>query len=269
MAAWSTMKGVGATALLTAATRALETERSDGLLSDPLARSLAGDEGFALLDLGAVGPTAANGSPLYVVRHRFLDDLLIDGTTSSDVRQVVLLAAGLDTRVFRLDWPAGTRVFEVDQREVFAHKNAVLDAEQATPRCDRHVVPADLREDWPTVLLASGFEPDRPTAWVAEGLLFYLPEAAVHRLLDDTYRLSAPGSSLATDIMSASPGPPQAFKDLFASLDAPFVSATDDPGGLLLGHGWDAEVIPYHEVARRVGTEFPFHQGGWMVIARR
>ena len=99
MAAWSTMKGVGATALLTAATRALETERTDGLLSDPLARSLAGDEGFALLGLGAVGPTAANGSPLYVVRHRFLDDFLTDLTASSDVRQVVLLAAGLDTRV--------------------------------------------------------------------------------------------------------------------------------------------------------------------------
>jgi methyltransferase (TIGR00027 family) len=136
-------------------------------------------------------------------------------------------------------------------------------------RCERHVVPADLREDWPAILLASGFEPDRTTAWVAEGLMFYLPEAAVHRLLDDTYHLSAPGSYLASDIMSVTPGPPQEFKDLFASLDAPFVFATDDPAGLLHDHGWESEAIPFNEVARRVGTEFPFHQGGRIVIARR
>lgn len=269
MAAWSTMKGVGATALLTAATRALETERTGGLLSDPWARSLAGDEGFALLGLGAVGPKAANGSPLYVVRHRFLDDFLTELTTNSDVRQVVLLAAGLDTRAFRLDWPASTRVFEVDQPEVFDHKNNVLDAQGATPRCERHVVAADLREDWPSTLLSAGFELERPTVWVAEGLVFYLAEAAVHRLLDDTFRLSVPGSYLAADIMSATPGPPQEFKDLFASLDAPFVFATDDPAGLLVGHGWDAEAIPFAEVGRRIGIEFPFQEGGRVVIARR
>ena len=101
--------GVGATSLLTAAARAFETERDGSLLSDALAWPLAGTEGFELLGRGAMGAVAANGSPSYVVRHRFLDDLLMDLTATSDIRQVVLLAAGLDTRAFRLDWADGTR----------------------------------------------------------------------------------------------------------------------------------------------------------------
>jgi methyltransferase (TIGR00027 family) len=129
------------------------------------------------------------------------------------------------------------------------------------------VVEADLREDWPQALLVDGLDPDHPTAWVAEGLLFYLPEAAVSGLLDETYRLSAPGSYLAADVMSASPGPPQEFRDLFASLGAPFVFATDDPAGLFRRHAWDAEAIPFDEVGRRVGVELT--AGGRVVIGRR
>ena len=91
----------------------------------------------------------------------------------------------------------------------------------------------------------------------------------MHRLLDDTYRLSAPGSYLAVDIMSATPGPPQEFKDLFASLDAPFLFASDDPAGFVLGHGWDAEAIGYADVGRRIGVEFPFDGPGGIVVARR
>lgn len=200
------------------------------------------------------------------MRHRFFDDFLMELAASSGIRQVVLLAAGLDIRAFRLDWPAGTRVFEIDQPQVFEHKNAVLDAHGAKARCERLVVPADFREDWPQALLSRGFESDRPTAWVAEGLLFYLPEAVVHQLLDDTHRLSAPGSRLATDMMPASPGPPQEFKDLFASLGAPFLFATDDPAGLLGRHNWDAEMIPFDEVGRRLGIEFP--SVGRVVLAR-
>ncbi len=261
------LEGVGATSLLTAAARALETERPGGLLSDPLARVLAGSEGFELLARGAMGPVASNGSPMYVVRHRFFDDILLELTESSGIRQVVLVAAGLDTRAFRLDWPDGTRVFEIDQPSVFAYKDGLLETEDAAPRAERLVVPADLREDWPEALLAREFDPARPSAWVAEGLLFYLPEPAVHRLLDDTFRLSAPGSSFAADMMSASPGPPQEFKDLFASLGAPFVFVPEDLGGLVRSHGWDADEIRFDEVARRVGTELPAE--GRVVIAQR
>ena len=95
------MEGVGATALMTAAARAVETERPHPLLSDPFARSLADEQGFDLLDQGATGPTATNGTPLYVVRHRFFDDFLMQVLAESDIRQVALLAAGLDTRAFR------------------------------------------------------------------------------------------------------------------------------------------------------------------------
>lgn len=259
--------GVGATALMTAAARALETDKDGGLLSDPWARPLAGPEGFEILDRGALGPRSAGGSSLYVVRHRFFDDFLLELTAREGIRQVVLVAAGLDTRAFRLDWPAGTRVFEIDQPEVFAYKDAVLDELAARPRADRVVVPADLREDWPQALVAAGFEPARPTAWVAEGLLFYLHEDAVHRLLEDMRGLSAPGSHLATDTMGASAGPPDAFKELFASLNAPFVFTTDDPVGLLGEHGWEGEAISLDEVGRRLGIEFP--PLGRVTLARR
>jgi methyltransferase (TIGR00027 family) len=171
------------------------------------------------------------------------------------VRQVVLLAAGLDTRAFRLSWPAGTSVFELDQPQVFAHKEAVLEASGATATCDRRVVEADLRVDWPRALVASGFDQSRPTVWVAEGLMFYLPEVAVRGLLDDASHLSAHGSHLVADFMSATPGPPQQFKDLFASLGAPFVFATDDPAALVRSQGWDAEVLSLADVAHRLGTE--------------
>jgi methyltransferase (TIGR00027 family) len=214
-----------------------------------------------------MGAVAANGSPLYVVRHRFLDDLLMELTAGSNIRQVVLLAAGLDTRAFRLDWAEGTRLFEIDQPTVFAHKEAVLYAYRAVARCERVVVPADLRADWPEALLSGSFNPSRATVWVAEGLLFYLPEAAVRRLVGDVYRLSAPGSCLAADMMSASPEPSEAFQDLFASLGAPFVFLTDDLAGLMRSQNWDAEEISFREAARRVGTEVAVN--GRLVIGRR
>ena len=261
------MAGVGATALLMAAARALETDRQGGLLSDPFARQLASPQGFELIDRGALGPIAANGSPLYVVRHRYFDEWLVGVTTDMGIRQVVLLAAGLDTRAFRLIWPDGTRVYEVDQPEVFRHKEAILDAAGARPRCDRRVVATDLRENWADTLVAAGFEPGDPSAWVAEGLLFYLPESAVHQLLDETYRLAAPGSYLAADMMTATPGPPQQFIELFASLGAPFEFRTDDPAALVGDHGWNGEHISMTEISDQLGVEL--RSGPRVVIARR
>jgi methyltransferase (TIGR00027 family) len=261
------MEGVGATSLVTAAARALETDRPEGLLSDPFARELAGDEGFELLALGATGLKAANGTPLYVVRHRFFDDFLIEVTATAALRQVVLVAAGLDMRAFRLDWPSDTQVFEIDQPAVFAHKNSVIEAHGLAPRCTRVVVEADLRENWPHALTSAGFDLHCPTVWLAEGLLFYLPEPAVHSLIQAAFRLSAPGSWLAADLMSSSSGPPQQLRDLFASLGAPFIFSTDQPAVLFSGHGWQPEVISFPEVARRLGTELA--SGGRVVIAYR
>jgi methyltransferase (TIGR00027 family) len=261
------MEGVGATALMTAAARAIETERDDGraMLSDPLARPLAGEKGFALLAQLEV-PTSDDGAPVFVVRHRFIDDVLADLTAGAGIRQIVLVAAGLDTRAFRLDWPAGTRLFEVDQQHVLAYKNEVLAARGARPRCERVEVPADLREDWPRALEHCGFDPARPTAWVAEGILFYIREASVHRLLDEMRRLSAAGSCLVADVLGTERGPREDTKAVFAGWDAPFVFFSDDPAALVGGHGWEPEVVAMDEVGRRLGVGFP--PVGQLVIAR-
>jgi methyltransferase (TIGR00027 family) len=254
------MEGVGATALMTAAARAVETERADGraLLSDDLARALAGEKGFELLaEAARTGvPSSSAGSAVFVVRHRFFDDVLKD-LTGRGVRQVVLVAAGLDTRAFRLEWPTGTRLFEIDQPPVLAYKDAVLASRGAQAQCNRQEVPADLREDWPTALLARGFDPEHPAVWVAEGILFYIPEPSVHRLLDDMRRLSATGSHLLADVLGTDGGPPQEVKDMFASWEAPFVFFSNDPRELMRSHGWEAEVIAMDEVGRRLGIEFP------------
>jgi methyltransferase (TIGR00027 family) len=132
------------------------------------------------------------------VRAKFFDDYFISAT-GTGIRQAVILASGLDARAYRLPWPAGTTVFEIDQPEVIAFKTGVLDDLGAEPTAHRHTVGIDLREDWPAALTAAGFDPAAPTAWVAEGLLVYLPPEAQDRLFDTITSLSAPGSAVATE----------------------------------------------------------------------
>jgi methyltransferase (TIGR00027 family) len=111
----------------------------------------------------------------------------------------VILASGLDSRAYRLDWPAGTAVYEIDQPKVLEYKAATLAAHGATPSADRHEVAIDLRQDWPAALVAAGFDPKAPTAWLAEGLLMYLPADAQDRLFTQIGDLSAPGSRIAAE----------------------------------------------------------------------
>ena len=120
-------------------------------------------------------------------------------STAAGIRQTVILAAGLDARAYRLPWPAGTVVYEVDQPEVIAFKTTTLAGLGAEPTADRRTVAIDLRHDWPTALREAGFDPDQPTAWIAEGLLGYLPPEAQDRLLDNVTALSAEGSRFATE----------------------------------------------------------------------
>lgn len=131
-----------------------------------------------------------------VIRTRFFDDYLLDAAAAG-VRQVVLLAAGLDTRAFRLPWPGGVRVFELDLPEVLTFKAQVLARSGAAPCCGRAVLPVDLRTDWRGALLASGHDLGQPTAWLVEGLLIYLTATEAGRLLADITATSAPGSRLA------------------------------------------------------------------------
>lgn len=250
------MDGVAATSLMTAAARARESSRPDRLFDDPWAELLAGDEGRAFL---ARQDEVLPATPVFVVRHRFFDDFLLD-RASRGILQVVLLAAGLDTRAYRLAWPEGVRVYELDQPEVMRYKRSVLDGAGASPTCDRITISADLRDDWPAKLVTAGFDPATPAVWLAEGLLFYLPEEAVRRLLDDTARLSAAGSSLGTDTMSAvmlASAERQRWVQLYADSGAPFVFGTDEPGELIADHGWVPTVHPTRDIADGLGRPFP------------
>lgn len=130
-----------------------------------------------------------------VIRTRFLDDLL-QQASASGVRQVVLLGAGMDSRAFRMDWPEGTRLFEVDTAAPLDFKAPVPREERAVARCERITVAVDLREDWPNALAAAGHDPAVPTAWIAEGLLIYLPEDAVELLLARIAAQAAAGSRM-------------------------------------------------------------------------
>jgi methyltransferase (TIGR00027 family) len=182
---------------------ARESERADRLFDDPLAAALAGPEGLAWLE--RMESAARSDSPgLYpVIRTRFFDDFLLDACRRSGVRQVVLAAAGLDTRAFRLDWPPQVRLYEMDLPEVLDAKEEVIEAAGARESCERHTVRVDLsRETWPEALLDAGYRSERPSVWLIKGLLFYLPRAAVHGLLEKVGALTAAGSLLGLDVMN-------------------------------------------------------------------
>src|SRR6202000_933978 len=132
------------------------------------------------------------------VRTKFFDEFFLDATNAG-IRQAVILASGLDARAYRLPWPDGTMVYEIDQPQVIEFKSRALAELGAAPHSARKAVAVDLRDDWPSALLQAGFDPDQPSAWSAEGLLGYLPPEAQDRLLDTITALSAPGSRIATE----------------------------------------------------------------------
>jgi methyltransferase (TIGR00027 family) len=210
---WDLASSVGATATMVAAARAMATKAERPLINDPFAEPLVravGIDLFARLASGELTPAdlddngdASSGrmrrmTDNMAVRTKFFDEFFIDATQAG-IRQAVILASGLDARVYRLPWPAGTTVYEIDQPQVIEFKSRTLAALGAQPTADRRAVAIDLRDDWPAALRAAGFDPDKPTAWSAEGLLGYLPPEAQDRLLDTVTALSAPGSRFATE----------------------------------------------------------------------
>ncbi len=232
---------VAATARWTAAARALERDRPDALLDDPWAAELAGEEGSAWLGAQAPGATL----PM-IVRARFFDDWLCRAVRDDGgPRQAVLLGAGLETRAWRLDWPAGTTLFELDRAAVLDGKAAVLQAAGAVPACRRVAVSADLGGDWGARLVDAGFDPSAPAAWLAEGLLFYLPDAVLRGVLATATRLSVPGSRLGFDIPNravlSSPWT-RPWLEMQAAAGAPWLGTMDDPRTELALLGWHAEV---------------------------
>jgi methyltransferase (TIGR00027 family) len=208
---WDLATSVGATATMVAAARAIATKADNPLINDRFAEPLVRAVGVDFLTKLAAGELAAadvdddeSGWKLehmpvaMAVRTRFFDAFFRDATQAA-IRQAVILASGLDARAYRLDWPAGMTVFEVDQPEVIAFKTTTLAELGAQPTTDRRTVAIDLRHDWPAALIEAGFDKNQPTAWIAEGLLGYLPPEAQDRLLDNISALSADGSRLATE----------------------------------------------------------------------
>jgi methyltransferase (TIGR00027 family) len=214
---WDLATSVGATATMVAAARAVATKADNPIIHDQFAEPLVRAVGVDFLtrwasgDLNAADVDADDSTwklqqmpDAMAARTRFFDAFFAEATTAG-IRQAVILASGLDARAYRLDWPAGTTVFEVDQPEVIAFKTQTLSDLGASPTTDRRTVAIDLRNDWPAALIEAGFDRTQPTAWIAEGLLGYLPPEAQDRLLDNIAALSADGSRLATEAIPDMP----------------------------------------------------------------
>jgi methyltransferase (TIGR00027 family) len=208
---WDLASSVGATATMVAAARAIATTADDALINDPFAEPLVravGVDFFTKLasgELRAEDIDADNASvgmarmtDNMAVRTKFFDEFFTTAVAAG-IRQAVILASGLDSRAYRLAWPAGTTVYEIDQPEVIEFKTKTLAEFGAEPTADRRTVAVDLRFDWPSALIAAGFDPSQPTAWSAEGLLGYLPPEAQDKLLDTITELSAVGSRVAVE----------------------------------------------------------------------
>src|SRR5277367_3011787 len=256
---WDLASSVGATATSVAASRAMASQGPDPLLddpwADPLVRAVGIDTFIQLVD-GEIGPT--DDSPLsrrhmreqIAVRNRFFDDFFVQAT-GSGIRQAVILASGLDTRAFRLPWPAGTVVYEIDQPQVIAFKTRTLADLGAEPTAQRRTVAIDLRDDWPAALIDAGFDTRQPTAWSAEGLLVYLPPDAQDRLFDNIAGLSAAGSRIATEHMDLTDVPSdwaerltERSRRIGSNINLAELFYTGDrntAADYLEGHGWRVE----------------------------
>jgi methyltransferase (TIGR00027 family) len=208
---WDLASSVGATATMVAAARAMASTADDALIDDPFAEPLVravGVDFFTRLVTGELRPEDLDSDSESVgmqrmtdnmaVRTKFFDEFFVSATEGG-IRQAVILASGLDSRAYRLAWPAGTTVYEIDQPDVIEFKTRTLAELGAEPTAERRTVAMDLRYNWPSALIEEGFDPNQPTAWSAEGLLGYLPPDAQDRLLDTITELSAPGSRVAVE----------------------------------------------------------------------
>ncbi|ORW50350.1 methyltransferase [Mycobacterium paraense] len=271
----STKHAVAATGLLAAAVRAEESRRDDPLFADPFAERLAGDDGRRLL---ADAVAATGQSPAEIaIRTRFFDEALLDAQRDG-ASQVVILAAGMDARAYRLPWRQGTTVYEVDQPEVMAAKEQRLAG--APTRCRRVAVGIDLSDDWPKALLAQGFTSSSKTAWLVEGLLQYLDASAVDALFARVDALSAPGDVLLYNVIGRllleAPFL-QSTQEFMRRLGAPWTFGTDAPASLVERHGWSAAVTDVAEPGSRwhrwehpvVPLDVPGVPRGYFVVATK
>lgn len=272
---WDLASSVGATATSVAASRALASTGPDALLDDPYADALVRAVGLEAFVRVAEGKVHVDGDPILdrrrmteqiAVRTRFFDDFFT-AAWAAGIRQAVILASGLDTRAYRLRWPAGMVVFEIDQPQVIEFKTRVLAELGAEPAADQRTVAVDLRDDWAAALRDRGFDPNEATAWIAEGLLVYLPPDAQDRLFDHITALSAPGSRLATEHMDVTALPEDWAQKLnersrragtgidLASLF--YTGERNSAREYLTVHGWHTDVLSSAAAYAANGFELP------------
>ena len=278
---WDLASSVGATATFVASGRAMATKDPRGLINDqfaePLVRAVGLDFFTKMMDGELDTSTIDIASPErrqamidgMAVRTKYFDDYFIDATNNG-VRQAVILASGLDARAYRLPWPAGTVVYELDQPQVIDFKTTTLAGIGAEPLPTRRTIPIDLRQDWPAALKAAGLDLTAPIAWLAEGLLIYLPPDAQDRLFDNITELSVPGSRVATEFV---PGiidfdadqvretmASSFLRDHGIDVDMPslvYAGQRNHVADYLRAKGWDVEGVTRAELFERNGIEAP------------
>ncbi|GBG37914.1 class I SAM-dependent methyltransferase [Mycobacterium montefiorense] len=281
---WDIATSVGATAVMVALARAAETGSADPLIRDQFAEPLVSTpelegvrEQVTAWWAGAEeddpdGAVRAQEMINYqAVRTHFFDAYFADATAAG-IRQVVILAAGLDSRAYRLDWPAGVTVYEIDLPKVLAYKAQTLAGHGAAPTADRRPVPVDLRHDWPQALRDNGFDPAQSTAFLAEGLLPFLPAAAQETMFASIDALSGPGSQVAVENFGVDVDKRQQAEARWAELKAkreargqdtsfnPFDlwfedEGRPDCGDWFAAHGWTVQTVNAREEATRLGRE--------------
>jgi methyltransferase (TIGR00027 family) len=289
---WNITESVGITALGVAACRAIETSRADALIRDEFALALVSAAGpqWAQMATGNLGWQPdddlsrlefQSAVDYQAVRTHFFDTY-VTAAAEAGITQAVILAAGLDSRAFRLDWPPDSMVFEIDRTEVLNYKTATLTKHAAVPRTTYHPVGIDLRENWACALLAAGFNQDQPTTWLAEGLLPYLPADAQERLFEAITELSAPNSRIAVEAFELGggsltaqhgrqgqeqvreqmgAGPTGVAGMLYNEADRASAES------LLAQHGWQVKSINSQDEMKRLGRPTPPGPAGAAVVS--
>jgi methyltransferase (TIGR00027 family) len=286
---WDITQSVGATALGVAAARAAETESENPLINDPFARVFVDAAGEGVWSIYANPTLLAKAIEIepdvqariqvmidfMATRTAFFDEFFL-GAADTGVRQMVILAAGLDARTWRLPWPDGTVVYELDQPKVLEFKSNTLREHGAHPTAQLVNVPIDLRQDWPKALQEAGFDASRPCAWSAEGLVRYLPAQAQDLLFERIHSLSAKGSWLASNVPAAGFTDPERVRrqreemqrmraaaakvvntEIIDYYDLWYPEERTPVDGWLREHGWDVSAQTFPELLARYGRSAP------------
>jgi len=241
----SQLQTLALTALWTAAARACESRRQDRLFDDPCAALLAGGPIVEAYDR-EIAKVDSQTADLLAIITRYFDDFLLQATVAGGIKQVVILGAGLDARAFRLAWPAGTSLYELDQPGLIVYKDRRLASLGVSPACARHTVGVDLNGDWQGALREAGFDPSLRSVWVLEGFLYFLPNHAVRNLLGHMAELSAPDSQVGVELVNAdmlSAPSTRHWHERMSAAGAPWLFTSDSPELLLAEFGWSASVV--------------------------